>query len=96
MSLLYLSIAPSSPDWYNPGRATIAQLVEQAFRKRQVMGSNPIGGFPPLRYLSGIFLYIIRREPKPFAFLVILLLLFYIFSFILECHKVDLDNFQGS
>lgn len=24
--------------------ATVAQLAEQAFRKRQVMGSNPIGG----------------------------------------------------
>jgi uncharacterized protein YggT (Ycf19 family) len=36
--------------WYNPSRltvsfsATVAQLAEQAFRKRQVKGSNPFGG----------------------------------------------------
>jgi hypothetical protein len=32
---------------YNPRRsqqATVAQLVEQTIRNRQVMGSNPIGG----------------------------------------------------
>ena len=30
---------------YNPPAvATIAQLVEQTIRNRQVMGSNPIGG----------------------------------------------------
>ena len=32
--------------WYNlaAGNATVAQLVEQTLRKRQVMGSTPIGG----------------------------------------------------
>jgi hypothetical protein len=33
--------------WYNLRRqenATIAQLVEQTLRKRQVVGSNPTGG----------------------------------------------------
>ena len=34
--------------WYNvQSIATIAQLVEQAFRKRQVKGPNPFGGFLP-------------------------------------------------
>ena len=30
--------------WYNTAVATVAQLVEQAFRKRQVAGSIPTGG----------------------------------------------------
>ena len=35
---------------YNPRRwnATVAQLVEQTIRNRQVMGSNPIGGSPEI------------------------------------------------
>ena len=31
-------------NWYNSFVATVAQLVEQAFRKRQVKGPNPFGG----------------------------------------------------
>lgn len=30
--------------WYNLSHATVAQMVEQTFRKRQVMGPIPIGG----------------------------------------------------
>jgi hypothetical protein len=33
--------------WYNTAHATVAQMAEQAFRKRQVMGSIPIGGLVP-------------------------------------------------
>ncbi len=45
---------------YNPRRkdATVAQLVEQTIRNRQVMGSNPIGGSTkPVVFLSikGLF-----------------------------------------
>ena len=29
---------------YNFDGATLAQMVEQAYRKRQVMGSIPVGG----------------------------------------------------
>lgn len=31
--------------WYNNAVATVAQLAEQALRKRQVKGSSPFGGF---------------------------------------------------
>ena len=30
--------------WYNLAEATVAQLAEQTFRKRQVKGPNPFGG----------------------------------------------------
>lgn len=35
-----------------PAVATIAQLAERAFRKRQVVGSNPTGGSSTLACLS--------------------------------------------
>src|SRR5690606_8928913 len=44
--------------WYNsPRHATLAQSAEQALRKRQVIGSSPMGGFPPRNRLPGRFLY---------------------------------------
>ena len=42
---IIFSLADSKPVLYNPAHATVAQLVEQTFRKRQVMGSIPFGGF---------------------------------------------------
>ncbi len=42
---IIFSLVDLKPFLYNPDHATVAQLVEQTFRKRQVMGSIPFGGF---------------------------------------------------
>jgi hypothetical protein len=48
--------------------ATVAQLVEQTIRNRQVKGSNPFGGSIKQRLQSAVLLFI-HQSSFPFAML---------------------------